>query len=291
AVKKDEELISKGITAGIGHMTSGPGIAGLEVFEKADILMISPLMSADSLSGKDDDFLRIIGSNRYQGEILARTAVEFNPEGKLAIIYEYNNRNYAKDIITCFKDIYTQNGGEICHEGSFVSAPDLDYETESDKIIESGAEGVLIISGGVDLGLYVQTIKAKKPEMIIYSGMWGMTNDSIEKGGRAIEGTYFVGVYDKMNKNPEFIEFRNSYFARYNEEPTFASVYSYETVLLLSAALKKAANLSTDEIKRCLLNTGVFKGLQDSFTLDEFGDSSREYFLFKVEDAEFVRVR
>lgn len=289
AVKVDTELIQEKALLGIGHMTSGTGTATLDTFKRGNILMISPLISTESLTGTDDLFIRVIGSNQKQGELLAKTALAKSPVKKTAIVFEYNNRAYAREVGDYFKYIYEQGGGEIVYENSFVSSPDADLEKIASEVSASGASGALIVTGGVDLGVLVQLIKKQSPEMMIFSGMWGMTEDAITKGGKAIEGAYFPGVYDSQNQNSEFVSFRKSYMERYKEEPTFASLYTYETLSMVAEALKASQKLDTASIKEALLKISHYKGLQQDFNLDRYGDSDRGYFLFQVRNANFVK--
>jgi ABC-type branched-subunit amino acid transport system substrate-binding protein len=68
-------------------------------------------------------------------------------------------------------------------------------------------------------------------------------------------------------------------------------MYSYESVMLLAAALQKSRSTKGEAIKRALVSAGTLKGLQDDFSLDAYGDADRGYMVFGVRDGRFVRVR
>lgn len=291
AVKVDRELIEEKVILGIGHMTSGTGLPGLEVFKQAGILMVSPLMSADVLKGKDDIFLRVIGSNREQSELLADTAASLDLKNGVAVLFEYNNRVYSQEVCNFFKERYENDGGKIVYEDSFVSSDNVDFDYYAGKIKESGADGVLIVSGGLDLGILTQKIKQEMPETAIFSPMWGMTKDAIVKGGKAIEGAYFTGVYNETDQSEEFVRFRKAYQDRFHEEPDYASLYAYETVKIIAQALAAINKTDTESIKRQIIKTKEFRGLQDHFIINSDGDAQRNYFLFKVENERYIRIK
>lgn len=291
AQKVDEELMNENILLGIGHMTSNAGLTGLQVFERYHKLMISPLMTTDSLTGKDDDFIRVIGSNKKQSQLLAKAALTASSNKKIATLYEYNNKEYSQEICNFFKEDYEKAGGQIVFEGHYISSQTVDFDSIATKITASGADGVLISCGGIDLAILCQKIKKIKPEIQIYSGMWAMTEDTIVKGGKSLEGALFAGSYYKGNQNPDFISFREGYLQRYHQEPECASLFSYETVKMVADVLKTVKRMDTDSIKKQIINTKKFKGLQGDIIINPYGDSDRGYFLFKVQDANFVRVQ
>ncbi len=291
AVKVDKELIEEDILLGIGHCASGTGLAGLKVFSEANKLMVSPTMSVEGLTGIDDNFIHIIGSNKKQGEVLADAALSINGNRKIAIMFESNNAAYSQSVCNYFKQVYKKGSGQIVMEESFVSSSSMDFDRIADRIVESGAEGALIVAGGLDLAIITQKIKLKNPEIDIYSGMWAMTEELITNGGKFVEGVILPGVYDRNSKAPSFLSFRDAYMKANNEEPTFSSIYAYETVYMISEALKACGNkLDTASIKQKLLEIGKYKGLQDNFSIDKYGDTNRGYSLFRVSNAEFQRV-
>lgn len=291
AVKVDKDLINEKVVLGIGHMTSGTGIPGLEIYTQGKTLMISPLMSTERLREKSDYFIRVIDSNKKQADVLADAALSIKTISRMALVYEYNNRAYSEEICKYFRERYEKSGGIIVFEDYFSSSPNTNLEQLARTIVVSGANGVLIVSGGLDLGILIQKIKKDRPEMEVFSGMWGMTEDAIEKGGKAINGAYFAGIYDKNDKTPDFVRFRSAYIDRYRVEPNYAALYTYETVRMVGETLQSVSKISTENIKKQICSNRIFNGLQGNFTIDENGDTERGYYLFKVLDAGFVRVK
>lgn len=289
AAKVDKELVKEGIVAGVGHLASGTGLEGLKVFSEAGLIMLSPTMSTENLSGKDDNLIRIIGSNRKQGELLASAALKNGQVRSVAILCEYNNRAYTQEVCKYFKQMYEANGGKVVFEDSFTSTPGMDFNDIAQKVLNSGAEGALIVAGGMDLAIITQKVRKQRPDMEIYAGMWAMTGDLLTNGGKAAEGIYLPGVYDSRNDRPEFVRFKAKYYERFKAEPTFASVYAYEAVKLLADALEKSEKFDTNSIKKAIIETGSYKGLQDDYYIDRYGDTDRDYFLFRVKGADFQR--
>lgn len=292
AEKVDKELIEQDVLIGIGHFASGTGLAGLRVFTDANKLMVSPTMSVESLTGIDDNFIRVIDSNKMQGEALARAALDLGKNKKVALMYEKNNEAYTSTVAGYFRKVFEENGGTIVLDDSFLSAQSMDFDEIADKILGSGADGAVIVAGGLDLAIITQKIKLKDPDMDIYAGMWAMTEELISNGGKAVEGIVLPGVFDINDTAQDSISFVEAYRKANNEKPTFPAVYAYETVYMVAEALKACGNnLDTASIKDSIINIGRFDGIQNDFSIDRFGDTNRGYYPFTVKNAEFQRIK
>lgn len=93
ALKIDKEFISENIPVVIGHYTSGMMVNSMAYLKDQDILFLSPTISADSLSGINDNFIRFIATTREQAVILADTANQHQHK-KFAIIYNVENTGF-----------------------------------------------------------------------------------------------------------------------------------------------------------------------------------------------------
>jgi len=291
ATAVDEELIGEGVVLGIGHLASGPGLAGLKVFQTAGIPMLSPLMSTESLTGKKDGFFRIIASNARQGEMLAEDALNRGmPPGKAAILFETGNRTYTEEVGSNFRSVYEAGGGTIVLQDSYASGTGIEYDAIAEKLASSGADTFLLVAGGLDLGVFVQKLRLLVPDAVIYSGMWGMTADMIRNAGRHGEGVRFPSVYDPDGKTGKWLGFRSAYLKKYAVEPGVASVYAYEAVMVAAEVLREVSVPEPDAISEALLSQAPYVGLQTDIPMDPAGDSDRGYILVQVRDGRFEKV-
>ena len=71
ALKVDKEIMNEGGIAIIGHLLSGMIKEVIPFSNEKKVVFISPTISTNTLTDKDDYFFRIIASNRYQGELIA----------------------------------------------------------------------------------------------------------------------------------------------------------------------------------------------------------------------------
>ena len=291
AIKGDQELIAAGAVAIIGHFTSNTNMAVMPTIDQQKIVLISPTVSTELLSGLDDYFFRVIGSNRLQAEVLANAASHQEKITTAAVIYDQRNLAYSGQIYQGFRIAFAKNGGQVILAKAFSSGSGEDFEKLAQELVASGAEGVVISASGADTALICQQIRKISSRVKIFSGMWGMTGDLIKNGGPAVEGIYLAGIYDRNSDEPSFLRFRHSYQAAYGEEASFSALLSFETVQILAQVLAQSKDFQPRSLKSTLTNIGEFSGLGDGMIqIDQYGDAQREYHLFKIRNKSFLRI-
>ena len=294
AVQADRELVAKGVKLVVGHATSGPGQAGIPVLQAAGIPVLSPLMSAAALSGRKDGFYRIIDENTIQGRTLADYALEaarrLNRPLRATVLTEAINGSYTSDVKNGFVAAWTEAGGEIAWEDNYRAEGDIPFDRLAEGLAGSGADTCLIVTGGMDLGLLVQKVKALNPQARCYAGMWGMTADFVQHAGAAGDGTVFPSIFDPNAAGDRWIAFKEQYVAAYGSPPNFAAVYGYEAMQVAIGALEAAGSTKPERIGQALIEGAPWPGLQSDIPLDAYGDSARGYRLMTLASGTFVPV-
>jgi len=110
----------------------------------------------------------------------------------------------------------------------------------------------------------------------------------LKEGGKAIEGVWFCSDFDPQCKKRAYLNFSKGYKERYGKEPDLFAVLGYETMLVLEQPLEKAGGRPENLLK---FIPHRYKGIQGPFIIDEYGDAHREWFLLRVKNGKFVRVK
>lgn len=289
ALKIDKEFISENIPVVIGHYTSGMMVNSMAYLKDKDILFLSPTISADSLSGINDNFIRFIATTREQTIILADTANKHNHK-KFAVIYNLENTGFNEVFFTNFEELLEKNNGEVTLAKTYTSSLDVDYSGLASELAESKVEGLLIIAGAADNAQITQQLRKYGSKVQIYAPLWANTADLIHKGGVAVEGMFLVGALDINREATDLVNFKTKFFDKYGENVTFSAVYSYEATTSLFQAMKLGPDLKPSTIKSNLISIKDHKGLDGNYRIDEFGDNIRKYMIFRVEDGQLRRV-
>jgi len=288
AVEADKYLVEQGSEAIIGHMTSGMAELTVPFANVNNILLISPTISTDELTGIDDHFVRVVTSNAVQGGYLAEAATKITGIRKFAIIYDASNDSFARPIITTFGDKLQSEGGGILLTESFESQGDFGRLVRS--VQQSDVEGILLIASAMDAATFCQQGRKLGINMPIFLPMWAMTNDFIITGGTTVDGAYLINQEDLNAETAAYRGFRQMYLKRYGMEPTFAALMSYDAAMVLFEGMMSATEMSPEGIKTAIVKKGTFQGLQQEIKIDRYGDATGRYYLYRVQEGAFVRV-
>ncbi|BES65698.1 ABC transporter substrate-binding protein [Gottschalkiaceae bacterium SANA] len=282
----DQELIDEGVVAIVGHTISSM-IHTVPLMNENHMLMISPTIATDTLTGKDDYFIRVIPSNFDQAEKLAEGIFQDNQQ-HIAVLYEKNNSIFTKVLADFFLEIVESKERSVDHMVAFVSADELDYMGIASDIKEKDVDSLLILASAYDVAAFAQALHILECDVTIYIPAWGTTNDLLVYGGKTVENVTGVNFLDLESENPKYLAFSESYRKKYQMEPSFSAVFTYESIMILKEALLNVNEISSENIRTYILEQGKFGGLQSDIVFDAYGDVEREVYLYQVKDGKFT---
>jgi branched-chain amino acid transport system substrate-binding protein len=287
ALETDKRLVEAGVVALVGHLTTKSGSKAIPWLNERQVVLISPTISSIDFSGKDDFFFRVIGANDQQGEALARKALA-SGFSKVATVYEESNQGYTKSVIEGFRRTFALGGGRSLGTESFTTNAHFDYIQLVDRLLSHKPELVVAACSSFDAANICQELSKRGNDLPVYISMWAHTDDLFVFGGKTVERVIAVGGSDPRVPGAATQKFRQTYLARFGEEPDFSGIYGYEALKVLASALEKARTLDGPGIKNALLAIKDFPGMQTPISFDGFGDCSRPYSIYTVEDGAFV---
>jgi len=274
----------EGVNFVIGHLLSSLYPAIDYGMTEHDLVYVSPTMATGYMTDKDDNFFRVIGDTNLMAEGIGKMVLD-QDISKLMIIYDHGNLGFSgrvKDVL-----VDTLDGMDISilayEEGD-------DFETFANEMLAKEVEGVAMITSSVTTANILQQMKLKDIDIAKFTSTWALSSELIYKGGRATEGLYGVGFYDKDSQSPGFLEFTKSFKARFSEEPSHTSYFAYEATMLLVDAFERAGSFEKDDVLRALKSTGTYQGLSDMYMINSFGDAERPYVELQVIDGKMKRV-
>lgn len=286
AVRVDQELIEAGVIAIVGHMTSAMTEAALPLINARQVLLISPTTTANSLTGIDDQFLRVIIPSRQLAQMQAGYAYEKLHLRAIASLHDLSNRAYTEEYAVNFKAEFERLGGEVVSVDAFSAGPVVSYKDLAQQMLRANPDGVILIAGAVDTAMLCQHLRMAGSKVPILVSGWAQTPDLLRHGGPAVEGVIGTMVQDPDSAVPAFVNFKNKFQKRHGDEgPTFAAIFGYEAVMVLKDALSRDSD--PRRLKQTILQQKIFQGLQGSFEIDSYGDAKRDSYIIQVNKNRF----
>lgn len=290
AYEVDSELVNSGVVVTVGHYLSTPAESVVSIFNKSKTVILSPTISSVLFSGIDDYLFKIMGDSKLTGEAIAAEVIKTCKT--VTGLYESSNHVYAQMVLNSFILRYKELGGKVLDTTSFKSGESNLHEVAL-KLLSKKPDGVVSIASGFDNAILCQNLVAVNPKIQVFSGQYAMTEDFIKNAGHSANNIKFAGIVDLNSNDKDFIEFRDNYVERYNQNPTFSSLLSYEAVMILAEAMRKIDSNDNDEIRRklkeTLLNVKKFNGVCSKIIFDKYGDAEREFQIFTVQNGKYLK--
>lgn len=282
-------LIHEGVSAVIGPMTSDMGIAVVPVANETGVLVVSPTVTTEALSGIDDQFFRVTSTTRSFASRNASYQIKAGRMRRVAAAYDLGNRSFTENWLENFRQAFAEGGGEILTTLGFEVSNDTTFLQIARDLLAVRPDGVLIVANSMDSALLCRQLRKLDEIIPITLADWGATERLLELGGKAVEGVTVVQTFDRNCIAPRYQEFRRIYLERFNREPGFSGVYTFDAANVVMDAMSRQK--SGQSLKETVLAIRKFEGLQGPFSFDDFGDVRRPHASMSiVRDGQFVVV-
>jgi len=286
AVAADGSLLDQGAVAVIGHMTSSQTMAALEFMDSRGAVLISPTTATPALTGRKDNFFRLIPDSRSWAASLAKFALEGKEASSVFIMGDLDNSAYVDTFLSAFEEAYAAGGGMVKGRRIFSSKARPDWAALAREVRDSGAEAVVLAASARDVASFARAASALGGRPRILCPAWPYTREILLAGGESVEGIVFSTSYTEENPSHAYQDFRRRFEDRFGWPPNFAAAYSYEAVQLLAAALRKTGG-GRKGLEEALVSTGTQPGVIGEYSLDASGDVKRRNFIVTISDGRF----
>jgi len=273
----------QGVKVAIGPMISQMGLVMKPEADSHEVVLLSPTVSTEKLSGQDDFFFRIYPITDTTAPALANFAYQVSGKRRVSIVYDKSNAAFAESWIRTFSDAMGQLGGEIVTIHAIAPAGSM--LSVAEDVVAKSPDGVLVIANSRDTGLFSQQLRKLTDEIEIYGTEWSTTKHIQMISGKSLEGACFISSFDDHSKSSNYLTFSKDFLRRYGVEATFASKFSYEAVMVLAEALRQNPDLNN--IRASLKRMTAANGLQGDIRFDRFGDPRRDVYIKQLVDGHF----
>ncbi len=273
------DLGKEGVDVIIGPLASAMAGQVMGATEKKKVLVISPAVSTDLLTGIDDFFVRVIAPASTQGTYLAR-AVMFNKNANIVIVMDGKNSEYADAVVKGFKKQLKNSTTKIADVIAFSDK--TEFPDIIKRIKRAGSDAILFVASGIDTGGIVQQYAKKYSVPQLYGSMWTKLTRVTTYGGNSISGMILVDSYKNKHPTKREQEFNRLFKERFNTNPDFIARNAYESVQIFATAFKRSYGSGSTALKAELLKMKSISGITEDYKLDQYGDVVRQLSLFVV---------
>lgn len=266
----------------MGHLNSGVTRVAVKIYNQASVLQVSPANTAVDLTEMGlDNYFRTCTIDSVQGPVAADYA--FKTAGKKTAYVVDDSTVYGEGLADAWAKQFEADGGKV-----------VGREKTSDK--------------DTDFKALVSTIKAAKPEIVYYGGIYNagaLLSKQLKEGGVTVPMMAGDGIYDPeyiklagaanakgdlctsiglpLDQLPKGQEFKAAFEEAYPGEAIAAyDAYSYDAAqTIIQAIIKVAQEMGADKVtslegKKAIIaatKATDFEGVTGAVQFDEKGDT------------------
>jgi len=294
AVAIANKLIEKDKVVGVvSGAYSGPTRVTAPIFQKAGMPMVAgyavhPDVTWDPKEKKANDFCF---RNGFLGEIEGAAAAEYAVKNlkaqKVALIFMDND--FGRAISAGFAERAEKLGAKVLTKQMYKFPGEKDFRPFLTRIKEGNPD--LIFAAGY----YAEaaSIVRQAKELGITSKIMGEEGfDSpkfLEIAGPAAEGVIIATNLDRDDPRPVVQNFLKNYRSTYKEDADMVGASSYDALMILVNAIKKAG-IDAKAIQKALLETRDYDGLTGKISRFVQGEVVKPVQIQVVKDGKFRRL-
>jgi len=245
----------------IGHWYSSTSISAGEIYKKYGFPAITPGSTNIKVTQNNPWYFRNIFSAETAGKFLAHYVKKIFREEKVTLISEKN------DYGAYLAEVFSQEAQKLNMKIKYQ----WDFQVDDTHLDETFQNIVEQLNTKIDAGvilLAVQAVEAVKLVKLIKDA--GIKNTLI--GGTSLSEKFFRHGFSHLAKerlnsgyytndiymitplifdtaNEKALQFQEDYYAKYQEQPDWSAAYAYDTVMVLTEAIKKTKIQATDPLK------------------------------------------
>lgn len=280
------------VLAVVGHLNSGVAIPSSQVYQKNNLVMVSPAATATAVTDRGLSTVnRVCARDDFQGPAGANYAIKTLGVKKIFVIQD--KTPYGSGLAAAFRDEAKKLGATILgYEG--ITVGEKDFSGVVSKA--AAAKPDLIYFGGVyaEGALIVKQARAQGLNIPIMGGDGMDSSTSVQIAGSAIKGVYYSTVVGDVTKTEKGRKFAAAYKAKFKKNVEGYSAYGYDSAAVLLEGISKAIDKNGGKLPtRQAVATSVrsiqdYDGIATKVAFDSKGDNKfAKIYIYKFDKAAY----
>jgi branched-chain amino acid transport system substrate-binding protein len=284
------EIISadQSILAIVGHMNSGVAIPSSVVYEKSNIVMVSPSNTANAVTDRNLKVVnRIVARDDFQGPAGADYAVNIVKAKNILVIQD--KTAYGQGLADAFKGAAEKLGATIAgYEGITIGEKDFNGVLN----IALNKKPDFIFFGGLygEAGLLVKQAREKGIDVPIMGGDGIDTAGIVDIAGDKLKNVLYTSISTDMTKSDSGKVWADKYKQKFGKNVDGYSAYAYDCMTVILEGIKNAAAANggkvpaRDQVRDAVRATKDFQGIATKVSFDGKGDNKyATIFIYKFD--------
>lgn len=264
-----QDAVKAEVVAVIGALRSSHSLAAAPILQKAGIPMISPESTNPKVTEVGDYIFRICFIDPFQGEVLAKFAID-DLKAETAATITNANRIFSIGLSEFFEKSFESAGGEFLYNGDYLDT-EADYKEILTTIKDLKPDVIMVPSEVRDSGFIIkQARKMGIDSIFLGPDSWG--ERLFLFANETAEGSYFSTHWHRDMNTEVSKSFVRNYLKIEESIKRAVIPLTYDSLALLADAIERAGTLDRKIIRDQLAVTEDFEGITGTITFDSIGN-------------------
>lgn len=273
----------KTILATIGDFSSTCCMATAPIYEENKTVQISPSAGLIDFPRVGPYNFSTTGVQENDGGFLMNRVIN-EKMGAKSVAIVYTNNDYGLNMLS-FMTQEAEADGVVITDTEAVASGEKDFTAIVSKMRQTEPEAVAIMGSYNEVANCVKQIRQVGWDVPVAISGSALTDQLVELLGDDVNGIYSNIAFVASDNTPETKEFNEEFTKRANMPPSFHSISTYDTVMLVcDAAIQCGDNLNRETLKDAIQSYKGFDGLMGPFEFTEEGAVYRGYKVVQYQD-------
>lgn len=279
----------KTILATIGDFSSTCCMATAPIYEENKTVQISPSAGLIDFPRVGPYNFATTGVQENDGGFLMNRVIN-EKMGAKSVAIVYTNDDYGLNMLSYMTQEAEADGVGIT-DTEAVASGEKDFTAIVSKMRQTEPEAVAIVGSYNEVANCVKQIRQVGWDVPVAISGSALTDQLVELLGDDVNDIYSNIAFVASDNTPETKEFNEEFTKRANMPPSFHSISTYDTVMLVcDAAIQCGDNLNRETLKDAVQNYKGFDGLMGPFEFTEDGAVYRGYKVVQYQDGVLTSV-
>ena len=275
------------VVAILGAGASGNSLAAAPKAQSARIPLIAPSSTNPAVTQVGDYIFRACFIDAFQGEVMAKFAVNTLKAKRAAIMLDFNSP-YSRGLTDFYEFSFAKLGGAIVAKQSY-SQGDPDYRGQLSAIKTANPDVIYIPGYYGDVAIIAKQARQLGLTVPLLGADGWDAPELWELGGDALNGSYISNHYSADDPSETIQKFVHAYRQRYgNLTPDAHAALAYDALRFLAEAIKKAGTTEGPKLREALAETKNFAGVTGIINMDRDRNAVKPAVILKLADLKYI---
>lgn len=253
----------------IGHWYSDICIPISNIYEQAGMLTIVPTVSNPVLTEKGYKYIfqSIVNDKKIAKEMCTYA----NNQGYKNIVICYEESSYGKNLADAIEKEARENKIKIVDRTSGLLTEEQ-FKKAHDKWKALEFDAMLLALNMPEGEDYIKALRVMNKEAAILSADGLDVENFIETLGQDAEGVVLITTYSPWNEQALLKQFAKNYREKYNEEPDVWAIQGYESLQVITHAIRETKSYSPAVLADYLRNMEPWPSISGEIGFNEYGE-------------------